>query len=85
MKYQNAADLLPAELLREVQAYTDGKLLYIPKSAPKERWGTASGSRSYYLERNQEIREQHRHGTSISVLAKRYHLSVSTIKKIVYC
>ena len=38
MKYQNAADLLPAQLLREVQAYTDGELLYIPKATPKEGW-----------------------------------------------
>lgn len=85
MKYQNAADLLPARLLREVQAYTDGELLYIPKSTPKEGWGTSSGSRSYYLERNREIKEQHNHGVSVSALARQYHLSVSTIKKIVYC
>lgn len=85
MKYQNAANLLPAQLLREVQAYTDGELLYIPKATPKEGWGTASGSRSYYLERNQEICEQHRCGASVSALARQYHLSVSTIKKIVYC
>lgn len=35
MKYQNAADLLPAELLQQVQAYIDGELLYIPQTAPR--------------------------------------------------
>ena len=84
MKNQNAADLLPAELLQQVQAYIDGELLYIPQSAPRRTWGTKSGSRSYYQKRNREIREQHSLGISVSALASRYHLSVSTIKKIIY-
>ena len=74
------------QILKELsQLDADGELLYIPKATPKEGWGTASGSRSYYQERNQEIREQHRRGASVSALARQYHLSVSTIKKIIYC
>lgn len=84
MKYQNAADLLPAKLLQEVQEYTEGKLLYIPKAAPRKDWGTGNASRSYYLERNRSIRERHQNGTPVSELAEQYHLSVSAIKKIVY-
>ena len=30
MKYENAKELLPEALLKEVQKYAGGKLLYIP-------------------------------------------------------
>ncbi len=46
MKYQNANDILPDELLSRIQEYIQGGLLYIPKS--KERrslWGECSGAR----------------------------------------
>ena len=31
MRYQNAAELLPAELLEALQGYLDGGYLYIPR------------------------------------------------------
>ena len=31
MKYKNAAEILPERLLKELQTYTEGELLYIPK------------------------------------------------------
>ena len=31
MKYINAAEVLPETLLKELQSYVDGELLYIPK------------------------------------------------------
>lgn len=33
MRYQNAAELLPAELLEALQGYLDGGYLYIPRRA----------------------------------------------------
>ncbi len=32
MSYQNSIDLLPKELIEQVQEYIDGKVIYIPKS-----------------------------------------------------
>ena len=39
MKYINAADVLPKELLDEILNYVDGELLYIPISGNKQKWG----------------------------------------------
>ncbi len=35
MKYVNAAEILPEKLLKEIQTYMDGGVLYIPKSSAK--------------------------------------------------
>ena len=84
MKYKNAAEILPAKLLRELQSYSGGDILYIPKAGAKAGWGVESGSKNYYLERNQVIRTLHRDGKSADDLAQQYGLSVSTIKRIIY-
>ena len=55
MKYVNAAEILPEQLLKELQSYIDGRVLYIPKASAKKEWGTASGARTFYQERNKEI------------------------------
>lgn len=41
MKYVNAAEVLPEKLLRELQTYVDGELLYIPKASVKKEWGAS--------------------------------------------
>ena len=84
MKYINAAEVLPERLLRELQTYIDGGILYIPKSSVKRQWGTVSGSRTFYQERNQEIRRLYREGVSIYALTKQYGLAHGTIRKIIY-
>lgn len=84
MRYQNAAEILPERLLRELQTYLDGELLYVPRASTKKDWGADSGSRAFYRERNQEIRRLYREGVSMETLAKRYRLAESTIKKIIY-
>ena len=83
MKYINAADVLPKDLLNEILNYVDGELLYIPKSKKKKKWGTNSGSREYYDKRNKEIINQYKNGMSINDLAKKYCLSYDSIRKIV--
>lgn len=84
MKYENARDLLPEPLLRQVQKYISGKLVYVPARERKREWGTASGYRQYLRERNQDIRAQFALGASIEELADEYHLSCESIKRIVY-
>ncbi len=84
MKYVNAAEILPEKLLRELQTYIDGDVLYVPKASAKKEWGTASGSRTFYKERNREIRRLYKEGYSVDVLMKQYSLAYSTIKKIIY-
>ena len=84
MKYTNAADVLPADLLRQVQSYVDGDMIYIPKVSNKMGWGSANGSRMFYKERNKEIQRRYKEGYSMEMLAKKYNLAYSTIKKIIY-
>lgn len=84
MKYKNAAEILPPGLLREIQCFTEGELLYIPRSESKQEWGAVSGSKEFYLERNSQIRELFYGGIPVKELADRFGLSDSTVKKIIY-
>lgn len=84
MKYENARDLLPEALLRQVQKYISGKVVYIPAREKKREWGTASGYREYLRERNREICGLFSAGESIGTLARQFHLSEESIKRIVY-
>ena len=84
MKYKNAAEILPPELLQEVQCYIEGELLYIPRSNSKQEWGAVSGSKKFYLARNYQIKELFHNGKSVEELAVKFGVSNSTIKKIVY-
>lgn len=84
MKYKNAAEILPPGLLKEIQYYIEGELLYIPRSDSKQEWGAVSGSKKFYSERNGQIRGLFRDGRSVEELAKKFGLSNSTIKKIIY-
>lgn len=84
MKYVNASEILPDKLLQEIQKYTEGKAIYIPRKSEKKKWGEGSGARSYYERRNEAIRKKFSEKISIDSLATEYGLSVETIKKIVY-
>lgn len=83
MKYENARDILPPELLRQVQSYAAGTLLYIP-TAEKRGWGETTGYRRQLAERNRDIRQAFSHGVAIDALAEVYRLSVESIRRIVY-
>lgn len=84
MKYENAADILPDDLLKRVQKFAAGKLIYVPEAVGKRSWGETSGYKRYLEERNREIKEYFVSGVSIENLADEYSLSVESIKKIVY-
>lgn len=84
MKYVNAAEILPDKLLKELQRYIEGEVLYIPKASGKKEWGSTSGSRLFYQKRNEEIKRLYKAGYSIEVLVGHYNLAYSTIKKIIY-
>ena len=84
MKYENAKDILPDEVLKEVQKYASGKLLYVPSVEEKRNWGEASGYRDKLKKRNQMICNKYANGRTISELADEYFLSLDSIKKIIY-
>lgn len=84
MKYENAKDVLPQELLKEVQKYAVGKLLYVPSAEEKRNWGEASGYSDKLKKRNRMICNKYANGKTISELADEYFLSLDSIKKIIY-
>lgn len=84
MKYINAADILPQELLEEIARYASGKLLYVPSLHEKSSRGERSGSKKYYRERNQKIKELFQQGQSMDDLAETFYLSNETIRKIIH-
>ena len=84
MKYINAAEILPERLLQELQTYSGGNILYVPKAVTKAGWGIESGPKTFYQERNRKIKTLFREGNSVDELALQYGLSSSTIKRIIY-
>lgn len=84
MKYRNASHILPDELLREIQKYTEGEAIYIPRSEDKRKWGEGSGARKYFEDRNKKIRTDYADGKTIDQIAETYNLSVESIRRIVY-
>lgn len=84
MKYKNAGEILPDDLLSELQRYVSGETIYVPRAIAKKPWGEVSGARRYYRERNEKIREKYRAGASVDSLAEEFSLSPETIRKIVF-
>ncbi len=84
MRYKNASDVLPEDLLKEVQKYAAGETLYFPRNSARKRWGENSGARNFFRQRNAEIRQKYLQRTSLERLAEEYCLSVETIRKIVF-
>lgn len=85
MKYKNASDILPESLLKEIQKYISGEVIYIPSGKARKKWGEGSGARKFYAARNEEIRRKY-YDTKVDVetLSEEYGLSADTIRKIVF-
>lgn len=85
MKYRNASDIFPDELLKEIQKYASGETIYIPSEQKRKPWGGTTGARTFYEQRNSQIRHKYfKEHQKIEALAKEYGLSEETIRKILY-
>jgi len=85
MSYKKAESLFPPDLLREIQKYVQGSLVYIPRH-PEEHlsWGSKNGTRAHLDSRNAAIRAKKARGHGIDELADEYGLSPDGIRKILY-
>jgi Mor family transcriptional regulator len=84
VNYKNGRDVLPPNLLTELQKYIQGEVIYIPKPAQQRAsWGERSGARQQLSERNEEITRCYTNGCSIAELEQKYHLSGESIRKII--
>lgn len=85
MKYRNASEILPDDLLKELQKYAPGEILYVPSDKSRKKWGTDTGARQFYEQRNEEIRQKYfAQKMTIELLCKEYSLSEETVQKIIY-
>lgn len=83
MSYIKAEQILPEELIRQIQVYVDGEYIYIPrKPGSRKAWGLETGYRAELYRRNQKICSDHAVGFSIEQLACKYHLSERSIHRI---
>ena len=81
MKYINAGDVLPGQLLSMIQKYYQGGYLYIPKVSNRQ----VRRQTDYKIElakRNQHIYLQHLEGKTNGQLGTLYHLSDASIRRI---
>lgn len=84
MKYSNAYNVLPDDIVKIIQEYVNGEYLYIPRREEEQKkWGENSGSRSSLKRRNEEIYLKYISGTTILDLAQEYYLSDKSIRRIV--
>ena len=56
MKYRNAQDIFPEDLLKQIQRYVSGETIYIPAGNGKRSWGETSGYQQFIRERNAAIK-----------------------------
>jgi Mor family transcriptional regulator len=85
MEYKNGMELFPQSLLREIQKYVSGGLVYIPQIEAKHKeWGELSGIKAEICIRNYQIKQKFHKGITIFELAIEYCLAEETIKRIVY-
>lgn len=82
MKYVNANDILPEELLSMIQTYYQGGYLYIPQKDHR----SVKQPTAYKIElekRNQHIYLKHLEGRTNGQLEDIYHLSQASIRRII--
>ena len=85
LRYVNAKDVLPPDVLDLVQKYTGGALIYVPKKDDEKiGWGQKNGARAQVHIRNNNIIAAYRDGASVYDLMLEHCLSEASIRKILY-
>ena len=83
MSYIKAEEILPEELIRQIQEYADGVYIYIPrKPGTRHAWGQETGYKAELKLRNDRIRSDYASGENATALSRKYHLSEKSIRRI---
>lgn len=84
MRYQAANQILPPSLLEQIQQYTNGEYLYIPRlEEHKKQWGSCTTFREELEERNCAIYADFCSGRNVAALSEQYYLSEQSIRRII--
>ena len=83
MSYIKAEEILPEELIRQIQEYIDGVYIYIPrKPGTRHIWGQETAYKAELKTRNACIRQDYASGERVAALSRKYHLSEKSIRRI---
>ena len=83
MSYIKAEEILPEELICQIQEYADGVYIYIPrKPGTRHAWGQETDYKAELKARNECIRNDYTAGASVMALSRKYHLSEKSIRRI---
>ena len=83
VSYIKAEEILPEELIRQIQKYADGVYFYIPrKPGTRHAWGQETDYKAELKIRNDSIQNDHASGVSVALLSRKYHLSEKSIRRI---
>lgn len=82
MKYRSAAQILPEELIREIQKYVQGEYIYIPIGEKAAR-RSPTGYSTELHKRDERIYKMHLEGLTSRRLSDIFHLSGSSIRRII--
>ena len=80
MSYIKAEEVLPKELIRQIQEYVDGVYIYISRKPGKRyAWGEKTNYKAELQVRNQHIRNDY-----VAALSNKYHLYEKSIRRILH-
>lgn len=82
MKYKNASDILPANLVEEIQKYVQGEFLYIPQK-DRQAYRADTEYKIELAKRNFRIYNMHLEGICNGQLAKNFSMAESSIRRII--
>ena len=84
MRYINAQDIFPDDVLAVMQQFIDGAYIYIPKKSDnRKKWGDNTRSKIETQERNEKIYAKYKSGVAVNDLAVEYYLSDKSIQRII--
>lgn len=83
MGYINGKEILPDELIKQIQKYVDGESVYIPRKEEKRKsWGEDTDTKGLINTRNIDIYRKYQKGYRVIDLSEEYHISTQAIYKV---
>jgi len=84
MGYIKAFEILPIEIIEQVQKYVDGGIIYIPKrEGQKKSWGENTDTKRVLSIRNASIYADYDNGMTTRQISEKYFLAEKSIQRII--
>lgn len=82
MKYENADNIFPENLLLEIRRFMPEGYVYISPQSSRKEWGSVSGQKEELEKRNRKIYKEYLAGKSVNAISEERYLSKSSIYRI---